>query len=172
MSATSAGLILLWIVVIVLLFAMAGLRQQVRRLQYGAALADASPQSSRTVRRKTVDLQPVSGRSKLALLLVTEGCAVCHEVTPWFIAEASTNSEVDFAILTRAQNGAPADVGRARHVIDARLFNDIDPGWQPALIIVDADGSVESVEPVGSKDAIDFELTKLRGAQARATRRT
>ncbi|UUW92643.1 hypothetical protein [Pimelobacter simplex] len=177
MSALNAAVVILALLVGFILLALLGLLRELRMLQGqvrelrghggGLSVSEAFPEL----------LRPPPGREVLLVLLVARGCASCQEVLPIF---RRTMREVDDAIgalvvadadLDYLPTGADAD-NDVRVEVNLALWRRLLPGWTPALIAIDADGSIVSVDPAGAPEAIEdvIRQTLRRGGTKRMER--
>lgn len=155
MSVTAAVIVLLWLVVLYLLVATAALWQQVKLLQAAGPNISSQPhEDSPTVSAEIVPLPA-------GILLVTPGCNSCKAAVERLDSVATEMYEANFLVLTRSADYVMPAESSIHLLLDAELFNSLDPGWQPALVSVGADGAVVSTEPVGSNDALDFAVSNL-----------
>lgn len=167
MSPLWAAMVLLWVVVILLVFATAGILQKVRQLERRGATAPG-PANSDAVATVT----PSGGRIVSAVLVVEEGCGVCAEVMPRFSAAASGSEadRVEFVVVSNGAGQSAYKLGAdVRLVADRDVHRALEPGWFPAMLIVTADRVIAAVEPAGSPEAIDHLVTRVveRAAELR-----
>lgn len=159
MDPVVAAVAILAAVVLILVFAMAGLLQRVkeleRRLRAGASLPAPTAASNDEGR---YEVAPRGGAWLSAVLVVQQGCGVCASVMPTFIGAASPGSPgLELVILT---DGEPPDAGTLRVVEDDELHRRLDPGYVPAMLIVDADSIIIAAEPAGSPEAVGVLLSR------------
>ncbi|WUH99511.1 hypothetical protein OHR68_39490 [Spirillospora sp. NBC_00431] len=155
MEIVAAALVLAWVAIILLAFAMAGMLHQLRDVQ--SALARRTVSGGIDVPQELPDaVKPESGRSHAAVLLVDDSCAICAEAVPAFASVAGTGSpDIDFLLLSRKPlEKLAVERGDVRTVVDGDAYHLLDPGWQPALVIIDGDGTVLEAEPAGSAEAV------------------
>jgi hypothetical protein len=159
MDPLTAALVLAWIVLIVLAFAMAGLLRQLRDLQ--AALRRGVP-AGQAPPDRPVPIRPADGKVRSIVLLVDGHCPLCAEVAPVFADLArSGGTEVDFVVLSYAANDIADRLDGVRFLADSDAYHRLDPGWRPAIVVVGQDGEIEAVEPAGSETAVRALLTNL-----------
>ncbi|MGH3757532.1 hypothetical protein [Actinophytocola sp.] len=173
MDALTAAVVLAWIVLIVLAFAMAGLLHQLRDVR--AALrrrAPAGHASSAPPPGGPVSVRPTGAKVRSVVLLVDGHCPTCAEVAPVFadLARAGSadvdsadidSADVDFVVLSYAANDLGDDLDGVRYVVDSGAYHHLDPGWRPAIVVVGPDGEVEATEPAGSEAAVRALVTNL-----------
>jgi hypothetical protein len=154
MSATTAAVVLAWMALLVLAFALAGTLKQLRDVQ--AALVELGARVGRSVAPR--QLRPSSADRRAAVLLVDRNCAVCPEVLAEFLRLApEVATRVDATVLSHADDERWEAVRRAdavRLVVDRAAYHQLDPGWRPAVLSIDAQGSVRSAIPAGSGEAL------------------
>jgi hypothetical protein len=103
-------------------------------------------------------LLPTDGRSHTIVLLVTHGCALCSAAL-----EAIKAIEEDVAVIS---NHALPDEPTV--VVDEGLWSRLNPGFAPALVVIDRGGRTVMAEPASSMDAIRY----ARDRAPTATRRS
>lgn len=162
MSAMAALLGLAWLAIVVLALALAGTLKQLRDVQ--AALVELGGQLGR--QHVPESLRPAGaqpgvqaggqGTDSLAVvLLVDQLCVSCKEVVGEFV-ELAAGLDNDAIVLTHSDDER-FDVVRqspARLVLDRATYHRLDPGWRPAVLAVDANGTVRSAVPAGSREAL------------------
>jgi hypothetical protein len=165
MSPLTAAVLLLWVVVLVLALACAGLLRQLREVQHDLALLQRS--ASGVSRRSAVPdvLVPRDGAELTVALLVSPGCEVCEEILPIFLDDVvSRRPRIDPVVLSWDGASVPASRAGVRTVLDTSAYRSVDPGWTPALAVIDRSGAVAGVEPVGSPTAIREVLATVAGS--------
>lgn len=166
MSPVVAGLVLAWLVIAVLALAMAGMLRQLRDVQ--RVLRAARPGEDRAVAAPE-SVRPGVGEDLALILLASEHCAVCDMVAPAFAMVAATARDgVGFVLLAAdpaeaERIGAHVDPARVRVVGDPVAYHRIDPGWLPALVLIDTDGLGLAAEPVGSAEALTTTADQFMG---------
>jgi hypothetical protein len=156
MNPLTAAVILAWVAIVVLAFAMAGILHQLRGLQTVILRQSSdSHEAIRASRQFPSTLLPRQGKLRSAILLGNSACGVCREVSPVFEALAGQHEEnpVDYIILTY-DDQYMGEFENARLIVDAASYHSLNPGWIPALVVANSAGEVLFVEPVGSKEAI------------------
>jgi hypothetical protein len=158
-SFEAAALVLAWVVILVLAFAMAGMLTMIRRLeanQRQLAIA-AGSSGSGTGHRAAAVARFAPERRPYALVLTTQrDCAACAELMPRFAEVVRRHGEkVDFRILA-ADRGPSLPAGLAVPVTtDPDAFAALSPGYTPGLVIVNRDGDVVEVGPGGDLDSVE-----------------
>lgn len=121
------------------------------------ALAGALRERSALLRRiasteESVPRVPpwMSGRS---VLLVSPDCPACAAALEE-LRESTTGHHV--TVLSTQPLASRSDA-----VVDALLWHDLHPGYTPALVTVDRQLRIQSVEPVGSRAAMKQRLQLL-----------
>jgi hypothetical protein len=165
MSPIAAALVLAWLAIVLMALAMAGMLRQIRDLQMAlhldrrAAPAPAAPAA----------IRPAAGEDYSIVLLAAQHCGVCHTAVPAFAAAAATGpSDTGFVLLAADPDEAERIAGdidrsRLRVVGDAVSYHRVDPGWLPALVLVDGAGQVIAAEPIGSVAALHGAVTQFVG---------
>jgi hypothetical protein len=167
----TAAVVLAWVAIVLLLFAIAALQRQLRDLQASTV---------RDLRRDTApdELLPADGRRYTIVFVADGGCPSCHELVPLLPARvAGLPADIDIAVVAgEVPPSWPEAVEgtRVRLVPSPSVLHRIDPGWRPALILVDVSGRVLAAEPVSSAASLDRLLETFAGqrpAPASATER-
>lgn len=164
MSVTAAALVLTWLCLIMLAFAMAGLLRQVRNLQ--ADLAELGAQGARPLRGRRVD--ELAG-APAAILVVDPGCRSCGPVLSAFAEIGATTPGRRFEVLCHRASTDWPDLPAVNVRVDERLYRQLDVPWAPALLATDADGVVTSARPIDQPDDLRRHLAELdRLAESRS----
>lgn len=160
MQALVGAVVLAWLLLVVLAFAMAGLLRQLRDVQVALARSmSAGPGAgSGTVhppREIPAVVRPRDGLDRAVILLVDHDCALCAEVAPVFAQLADEWSRsLDFVVLGRVADKKFEELNGVRYVVDPGACQRLDPGWRPALVIIDGGGKVVAAEPAGSPESV------------------
>lgn len=160
MSPTTAALVLGWICLVILAFGLAGLLQQVRELRID--LHQLGSQGPKPLIGRV--LSSISqGRVPTYVLVASPECSMCEPAMWAFLQEPDSGTEARRALSYKRAPTWPND---PRAVIDAKLFEEVDAPWLPALIELDADGRVTAAEPVQSAADLEAQiLTMSRKAE-------
>lgn len=159
MSATVAALVLAWMAIGVLALALAGTLRQLRDVQ--AALVELGGRLGR--QRAPEAVRPAVSDRAAVVLLVDQLCVACSAVVEAFVEIAveievtGGPAAVDAVVLTHSDDERwdPVRASPAtRLVVDRAAYHRLDPGWRPAVLSVDADGTVRSAVPAGSREAL------------------
>jgi hypothetical protein len=163
MDALVAAVVLAWLALIVLTFAMAGLLRQLRDIQAGIARPVAQAPGVAPVSREIPEsLRPRGTTTYSVVLLVDENCPLCAEVAPVFEQVAAAGSlDLTFVVLGRVRSESYEQDGRIEYVADAGAYHRLDPGWRPAVLAVDTQGRVVVAEPAGSEEAMRAVLSEI-----------
>lgn len=160
----NSALLAAWIVITLMVFAMAGLLRQQRDLQAAVGRLGGRVKQAPVPTR----LRPTRPGCTLAVLIVDHRCRTCPDVLRAFLRLVTElPSSVEAVVLTySATNSDPAgvwaDVERdpgVRLVIDADTYHLLDPGWRPALLQIDQEGAVTREVPAGSPEALAAALS-------------
>ncbi len=153
MSFLVAVLVVTWLAIMVLALALAGLMRQVRDLTAAVRSRGRSPLMLRS--DAIPSLRSTDGTSRTVLLVVDDVCTTCHLVAPEFTALARNAAGIEFRMLTYAE-GTRAWLDGADIVVDVddEAYRRLNVPWRPALVLVDADGTVLEAKPVGSIESL------------------
>ncbi|MFD2078985.1 hypothetical protein SAMN05421678_102248 [Actinopolymorpha cephalotaxi] len=184
METLVGAVVLAWLALVLLAFAMAGMLRQLRDLQAGVASAAGVPATAGGAAHSALGVgtipdnpqTPLSVRPRddaacALVLLVDDNCPVCAEVAPYFDDLANKSSAaVDFVVLARTPVAKFAGLTGARFVADSIACHLLDPGWRPAIVVLDRAGAMVTREPAGSKKVLDAVVTDAEAlAEAAAT---
>ncbi|WFF02986.1 hypothetical protein [Micromonospora sp. WMMD964] len=166
MDLITAAVILAWIVLVLLAFALAGVLRQIRDIQ-------ATLQGHRTglvpQRQLPGTILPTGDKNLSLVLLVDEGCAVCAEVTPVFAELAAAHQgDIMFTLLSAARSDKFSAVEGVGYLADSVGYHILDPGWRPAVALVDRDGEILLAEPAGSEAALRSVVDRVTDTRTRA----
>jgi hypothetical protein len=170
MEALVAAVVLAWLALIVLAFAMAGLLRQLRDVQAGIARPVGQVPGMAPVRRAVPEsLRPRGTTTYSVVLLVDEDCPICAEVAPTFAQiAAAESSALTFVVLGRVESKNYEQDKRISYVADAGGYHRLDPGWRPALIAIDRQGRIVVAEPAGSEEAVRAVISTIHSRTAEA----
>lgn len=156
MSVLVAALVLAWVCLILLVLAMAGMLRQIRELQ--ADVAELTPRGRRPL--VGTQLEALASGTRTVLLVLTPGCGFC-EVAYRMVAEfAATRPQHRVEVLSHRAVDWFTDPSLPVRV-DERLFAELDVPWAPAVLVVDASGTVVTARPIGSEEALREQLGEL-----------
>ncbi len=162
----TAAMVLTWVVLVLLAFALAGILRQLRDVQ-AELRANAARSSSRDSTAPKL-VRPTEAASLAVVLIADDNCPICADLAPLLpeLAE-DTPPDVEFVVLTASASAKWEALAarRVRAVADRETFLAVDPGWRPALLAIDPAGSVLAAEPVGSVDALRRLVTHFAGTQ-------
>ncbi|MGW5360133.1 hypothetical protein [Actinopolymorpha pittospori] len=159
MRALVGAVVLAWLALVLLTFAMAGLLRQLRDVQRSLlrARSDGVTTARRAPQEIPASLRPQGSARHTVVLLVDNDCPICAEVAPVFADLAALGVPgADFVVLGRGPGEKFESLPHCRYVVDAAACQLLDPGWRPALIVVDTDGKVVLAEPAGSEESVRF----------------
>lgn len=181
METLVGAVVLAWLALVLLAFAMAGMLRQLRDLQAGvasaaglAAVAGGGVPGVGTIPdnpQTPLSVRPRDDAVCALVLLVDDNCPVCAEVAPHFDDLANKSSAaVDFVVLARTPVAKFAGLTGARFVADPTACHLLDPGWRPAIVVLDQSGAMVTREPAGSKKVVDAVVADAEAlAEASAT---
>jgi hypothetical protein len=155
MSVLAAAVVLGWGCLAVLALAMAGILRQLRELQTEVARLSAPPWRAAAGRR----VPELAGAGLLVLLVLDPGCSFCDAVHEPFTRLADEHPGVRFEVLSPRTRWA--DTPHIRSRVDPGLVTELDLPWAPALLHVDADGTVLAGQPVASPEQLDEQVASL-----------
>lgn len=160
MTVTAAGLVLAWVVLILLAFAVAGLLRMVRDLQEAVASGRAMPAAS-LVGRAVVGL---AGEAT-ATLVIDPGCMLCGPMLEAFDKAAADSPQRQMRVVTHQVSPDWPEVTHVAVTADEALYRDLDVPWTPALLVTDAEGVITQAVPLDDP----FELAQRLPASAQMT---
>lgn len=171
MEALVGAVVLAWLALIVLAFAMAGLLRQLRDIQSGLARPVAQgPGPAPVLREVPASVRPRGGTAYSVVLLVDEHCPICAEVAPVFAQLAATGSPtLTFVVLGRSRSESYERDERVEYVADAGGYSRLDPGWRPAIVAIDRQGSIVAAEPTGSEEAVRAVVSQIASSMGKVT---
>jgi hypothetical protein len=147
--------VLSWGCLAVLALAMAGILRQLRELQAEVAQLSAPPWRAAAGRR----VAELAGADPLILLVLDPGCSFCDAVHEPFTRLAGEHPGTRFEVLSPRTRWA--DTPNIRSRVDPDLVRELDLPWAPALLHVDADGTVLAGQPVPSPELLDEQVMTL-----------
>jgi hypothetical protein len=160
MNVMTAALVLAWVCLILLAFALAGLLRQVRDLQ--ADLMNVGAQGPRPLLGRRIS--EFSG-AETAALVIDPGCSRCAPVVAAFAELAPTLPGLRFRVLShREPPDWPSTAGVRLHV-DPDLYQQLDVPWSPTLLVTDHRGVVTSARPIESPAELRGQLSAMQPAQ-------
>ena len=153
MSFLVAVLVVTWLAIVVLTLALAGLTRQVRDLAAAVRSRGRSPLAPQL--DAIPSLRSTDGTSRTVLLVIDDVCTTCRLVAPEFAILARHVTGQEFRVLTYTE-GARAGLDGADIVVDVDedTYRQLNLPWRPALVLVDADGTVLEAKPVGSIESL------------------
>lgn len=151
MTPIAAVVAVLVVVVTLLTFAFAGVLQRVKSLEKRFRAGVASPSGEEG--SDHYEVAPQGEARVAAVLFVQAGCPVCSDVIPAFVQAAASQSTIDveFVILSDVSATPSSEV---RVVTDPELHQRLNPGYFPAILVVDKASVIVAAEPAGSVDAV------------------
>jgi hypothetical protein len=171
MEALVGAVVLAWLALIVLAFAMAGLLRQLRDVQAGLARPVAQvPGQPPVLREIPASVRPRGASAYSVVLLVDENCPICAEVAPVFAQLAAAGSAaLTFVVLGRSRSERYERDERVEYVADAGGYHRLDPGWRPAIVVVDRQARTVVAEPAGSEEAVRAVIAEIASKTAKIT---
>jgi thiol-disulfide isomerase/thioredoxin len=162
MSFQSAALLLAWIAIVILAFALAGLLRSVRALVAGRTphtlRVGPAPGASLA---EIVDVAELGSGRPTVLLFADESCSVCKAVFPKFNDLAETYRELSFGLMVSGEtNGF-----RSEHVVvrasQQSLFDALAIRMTPFALSLNQDGTILEAEPAGSNERLESMVRRL-----------
>ncbi|WP_151523839.1 hypothetical protein [Serinicoccus kebangsaanensis] len=157
-----AGVVLLVLAGVGLVGQMGQLRREVARLQRAVSVGGD--------RDLAADVLRPSMPARVSAILVTSpGCESCEAVLPTFLRCATGLPATVRAVVLSwddTPSGVPQD-SDVDVVLDTSAFRSVEPGWTPALVLVEQTGSIVGVEPVGSPEVLADVMAQLTADLAR-----
>jgi hypothetical protein len=159
MSFETTALLLTWVALVLLALVVAGLVRQVHQLTQGPRSRELGlPVGSPAPALDAVEAEP--GRATL-LLFLSEDCPVCHDVFEEALVQSS-GPATRAIFAQRAIDGEPP-VNMRVLAGQEDLFTAYKVPATPYGVIVGADGSVRTAEPVGSVRGLHHLVTEAGG---------
>lgn len=163
MSVLTAAVVLGWGCLAVLTLAMAGILRQLRELRTEVAQLSAPPWRAATGRR----VPALAGTGSLVLLVLDPGCGLCDAVHEPFTRLVGEHPGTRFEVLSPRSRWAGTPTIRSR--VDPALVTELDLPWAPALLHVDAGGTVLAGQPVVSPERLSQQVIELLNSAALTT---
>jgi len=166
MSVTTAALVLAWMCLVLLAFALAGVLRQLREVQAELASMRSGGGRGGLVGRTVPAL--ATGAVN-ALLVVDPGCSRCGPIFEELISVAETAGAPPCSALSFrwAEHWPVSPAVPVR--VDGELYADLDLPWSPALLVIAADGTVLRAAPLASAADLRDQIERI-GAGAAAPR--
>jgi hypothetical protein len=146
----TAGLVLAWIVIVVLAFALAGLLGQVRELRQ--MYVDLSTSSNTQLVPPVPEL--TSGERSL-VLVVAPGCETCRRVAPYFASRAGATAGIRRLVLAKDQDWPESSTPECHVMVRPDLHERLRLQVYPSLLMLAEDGRIMWSEPVGSVEMLE-----------------
>jgi hypothetical protein len=155
MDFDTSAILLAWLAIAVLAFAMAGLLRQVVFLRSALAGSDAGA------------LGPAIGASapalpgieyagtRTVLLFADDGCESCRSILDALASEPDDPSMADVVVLFSGSANGHALAPDRLFVQQSELFDRLAVNVTPFALMVGADSRIVAAEPVGSVEMLD-----------------
>lgn len=159
MSITTAALVLAWMCLVLLAFALAGVLRQLREVQAELASMGGGGGGGSPVGRTVPAL---STGAVSALLVVDPGCSRCDSIFEELVSVAATPGAPPCSALSfrPAERWPVSPAVPVR--IDGELYADLDVPWSPALLVTAPDGTVLRATPLGSPAELRDQIDRIR----------
>jgi hypothetical protein len=154
-----SALVLAWVCLILMAFALSGLLWQVRDLK--ADLANVGAQGRRPLLGKRV---PGFDGGRGAVLVIDPGCGMCVPVLSAFAELATELPGLRFHALSYRTSGDWPAMRDVALRIDPDLYQELDVPWSPALLTIDDQGVVTSASPVDTTANLRTRLSVIDSA--------
>ncbi len=168
MSFETAALVLAWLVIVVLAFAMAGMLAMIRRLeasqaQLSGSLANAVPGSARA--QASARFTPLE-RPYAFVLTTSASCQACAELMPRFREFVRDHEDAgEFHVLSADSESGTGQPG-LDVTVDAAAFAALSPGYTPGLVVIDRTGAVVDVGPGGDLASVHRWIERQQPSRA------
>jgi hypothetical protein len=159
-SVLTAAVVLAWGCLVLLTMAMAGMLRQLQELRAEVGQLGASPWRAAKGQR----VAQLTGEASLVLLVLDPGCGFCDAVHEPFSRLASEYPNTRFEVLSPRARWA--DTPNIRSRVDPELVAELDLPWAPALLHVDAAGTVLAGQPVVSPSRLDAQVAGLLSTES------
>lgn len=155
MDLTTSLLVLAWIAIALLAFAVAGLLGQVRDLRSsGTSIAPVGP----AVGMPAPPIAGVPYEKRAILIFADEGCPTCEVILPEVVALARTASEQFVALFK--ETAKPLQ-GVLTLSDQEEAFSAFDVRLTPFAVAIDPMGNVVRAAPLGSRADFDHFVAPL-----------
>jgi thiol-disulfide isomerase/thioredoxin len=167
MSFQTSAIVLAWVAIAILAFALSGLLRQLHLIR-----ATLDPQRRVTLGPpRGIVAPPVDGagrdgwRRPTVLLFMDSGCQTCQAIQTE-LEELSARDDVDFVAVFagEADGHVPERVTLVTGEPDA--FKQFNVSFTPFAVAVDSDGRVAAAQPLGSVDSLREFLLSQRERMA------
>jgi len=162
MSVEATALLLAWVAILILAFALAGLLRQLHVLR--AQVRDPSARTGPLLPGTAVAaLLPLSGERPAAVMFVDRGCATCTHLLSEFEQAARTRMREGAQLLVLfpdSANGFRSEAAAVHHD-QAEVFRELKITLLPYGLITDAQGRVVAAQPLASPADLRRLLTHL-----------
>ncbi|MGW5675323.1 hypothetical protein ACWEV4_09580 [Streptomyces sp. NPDC003860] len=150
LSVLTVLLVLAWAAIAFLTFGYAALVAKVRALESGGAAQAGSPS------RRWPELAPAGTGGRTLALVVSSSCPTCEEVVPAWPAVSGPLSDAGHrpVLIDIDDSGRWHGAGAGEVVRGSELSAPLLLAYQPALLVLDGDGTLLSAEPIGSVDTL------------------
>jgi hypothetical protein len=165
-SFEQSALMLAWIAIVLLAFAMSGLMRQIhavtRAIQGGRSLV-AGPTTGLLAPR----IPQLDGSAESVLLFVEPGCSSCdHALTTVTHAAAGSTDDRAYVVLYRdsaPENGERPGLTTLSHA--SRVFDALNVAITPTIVILNERRRVAASAPVGSPEVLEELMPYIRGGR-------
>ncbi|MFN2494573.1 MAG: hypothetical protein ABR608_01495 [Pseudonocardiaceae bacterium] len=162
MSITAAALVLAWLCLILLAFALAGVLRQVRGVQ--AELASLGASSVRGPGRGVLvgrTVPALSTGTVSAVLVIDPGCSRCGPIFEEFGSVAALRGSLHCSALSFRRGEHWPSSAAVPLRIDGELYADLEVPWSPALLVIAPDGTVLRAAPLRSPEDLRVQIQQI-----------
>lgn len=160
MSIHSAALILAWVALALLAFALAGVLRQVRLLSGSQAVGFQSAGPAAGGAAPALERHPWAGAIHV-LLFLDQKCMSCRALLPAYIDLAQRRPDICFHSLYPAEPISSNREGTIVHTQSRRLFAEYRVTATPFAVRVSGTGMVLAATPIGSEAALSLFVTAV-----------
>lgn len=161
MAPTTAALIVLCVLVLLLVAAGAGLLRRVRELELAVYRGVGLRFAGTGAEQQSLSIT-TPGRVTV-VAKVTRQCPVCAQVLAAMVdAAQSMDGALDFVVLSDDQKLPVQATDRLRVITDPTTWRAVDVPFVPALLVVDEQGIVVNTTPAGSGEAVTDLVRRTR----------
>ncbi|MFG1673134.1 hypothetical protein [Micromonospora sp. NPDC049282] len=147
-SILAAAVAVSWVAIVLLFLGYTALLTQIKELRTVSSTDDNFTYP---------ELAASTSTSRTVVLVVSATCATCEQVLPSWLAIAPrlTAAGHRTVLLSIDDSTVWTDRGAPSAMLGSELSAPLLLAYQPALLLIDASGRIESAEPVGSATRLE-----------------
>jgi thiol-disulfide isomerase/thioredoxin len=149
MSFQATALLLAWIMIVLLAFALAGVVRQLHMLATGARQWVSGPRQG-----TRLEIEGLTGGRKKVVLFADSACTSCDRVLPVFAEEAKARRSIEFAAVFRDDADGLNDPHVRVLANRSELFRRLSIPATPFAVALTGQGLVLDAYPSGSPELI------------------